>query len=177
MSGVHKGAMSTTDDPQDLAEALDEAKIDVEKDFGDDYPEDYPPDQPLSGGTDEIEPSAPESASRASLREEPDPLVAELDRAAAERERGPDRTATERLLDDLDVEVPDDEFDQPVAADLVDDLLDEAGDEFDDNGATPAPLIDPTPGFDDEPQAVADEGDDSGDESAEEAAMHIEHEA
>lgn len=78
-----------TDDPQDLAEALDEDKIGEEADFGGDElgdgQHDFPPDRPLGAntvGVTPVEEDAGESLEERTWREEPDPALEEVDGVA-----------------------------------------------------------------------------------------------
>lgn len=178
--------MTDAGDAQDQAESLDDDKLDDGDDYGDEGPVEYPADRSIAVDERPIEPGAAESAVVFTDREEPDPLVLVLDREADELDRA-ERSPAEAMLDDLDVAVPDEdipddvlneddelsELDRLVLEDDDDLALDA---ELDDEGRTVATLIDPTPGYDDEEQAVALEGMGTGDETAEEAAMHIEHE-
>jgi Family of unknown function (DUF5709) len=135
-----------SDDPQDLAEALDEDKADDIDDlsgdaFGDDLP-DFPPDRPMgvnTVGVTAVEEDAGESFAERTLREEPD------------------------VIEELDLEDDDDELD----------LLDDEGSEID-VGSEVGQLVEPdASSLDHEAQQIAEA---EGGEilSAEEAAMHIE---
>lgn len=173
--------MSDSGDHQDQAESLDDDKLEDGDDYGDDGPVDYPPDAPAGVNEDLIEPTAAETVTLRSDREEPDPLVAVLEQEAEEGD-GEVRTPAERMLDELDVPVEDPDDDQDGELDQLDLLVPEEGGadvapdaEDDDEGRSVGTLVDLTPGFDDEEQAVSLEGPDTGDETAEEAAMHIEH--
>jgi hypothetical protein len=141
-------AAVVSDDPQDLAEALDEDKADDIDDrsgdaFGDDLP-DFPPDRPMgvkTVGVTAVEEDAGESFAERTLREEPD------------------------VTEELDLDDPEDDDE------LV--LLDDEESEID-AGSEVGQLVEPdASSLDDEAQQIAEA---EGGEvlSAEEAAMHIE---
>ena len=77
--------MSNAGDAQDMAEALDVDKIDDDR-AGEDELDDYPPDRPLAVddyGVTEAEEAIDEPLEERVRREEPDPLVIELERRAS----------------------------------------------------------------------------------------------
>jgi hypothetical protein len=78
-----------TDDPQDLAEALDDDKLDEKGPQDEDRELDYvPPDAPVASldyGVTDREQAIDEPIEERAERWEPDPLVEELDREAEER--------------------------------------------------------------------------------------------
>ena len=164
--------MSETDEPQDLAEALDEDKLDLPPGEEEDRVRvDFPPDRPLGVDDPELrEGLVDEPLGRRLAREEPDPLVVELDQAAEVEQAlvGDRGSGADRLLDELEVEVPDPELDEELSLVLAED------DDLDELDRTAGQIVDPTPDVDHEPQAVADEVPDPDEETAEEAAMHIE---
>jgi hypothetical protein len=95
-----------TDDPQDVAEALDDDKLGDEARFDED-PATYPPDRLLGAddyGVTDREAALEEPMHEREARFEPDPLVQELDRAADERARR--ATARPGDLEDPDLIEP-----------------------------------------------------------------------
>jgi hypothetical protein len=99
--------MSDASDRQDVAEALDADKI-VDDRGAEDELGDYPPDAPMGvedyGVTDREE-AVDEPLAERVAREEPDPLVAELDRRAAALDEGDDAGESLVLVDDDDNDV------------------------------------------------------------------------
>jgi hypothetical protein len=158
-----------SDDPQDMAEALDSDKLGTPDDP--DVEPEFPPDELLGAddyGLTAAEERVDEPLEERADRESPDPLERELDRV----DEG-DRSDVETELNELELELDEDTL---AAIDRIEPLV--PGDDLVDEETTDVGRL-VEPGVDEDVLGVDDEGAsvavafDEQDLSAEEAAVHL----